>query len=125
MLRHNATEVLPCIQNVSLRPALLRRQMHRTPRTQLLTFADVLAQDFNKPEVGRRIILPCSYTMGDRFMQQLCLVSMAIVRPFGHPTLFITFTTNSNSKAIVDELLPGQTAVDQSHLVARVFHIQQ
>ena len=85
----------------------------------------LLAQDFDAQEVGRRIILPSSYTGGDRFMQQLYQDSMAIVRHFGRPTLFITFTANPKWKAIVDELLPGQTAVDRPDLVARVFHIQQ
>ena len=58
-------------------------------------------------------------------MQQLYQDSMAIVRHFGRPTLFITFTANPKWKAIVDELLPGHTAVDRPDLVARVFHIQQ
>ena len=58
-------------------------------------------------------------------MQQLYQDSMAIVRHFGRPTLFITFTANPKWKAIVDELLPGQTAVDRPDLVARVFHIKQ
>ena len=54
----------------------------------------LLAQDFDAQEVGRRIILPSSYTGGDPFMQQLYQDSMAIIRHFGRPTLFITFTAN-------------------------------
>ena len=57
--------------------------------------ADVLAQgDVNLGEVGRRIVLPSSYVGGDRFMQQLYQDSMALVRHFGKPSLFITFTAN-------------------------------
>ena len=41
VLRHNATEVEDCIQNVSLRPGRPRRQMPQMPRTQLIIFADV------------------------------------------------------------------------------------
>ena len=85
----------------------------------------LLAQDFNAQATGRRIILPSSYTGGDRYMQQLYQDSMAIVRHFGRPTLFITFTANPKWKEIVDELLPGQTAVDRPDLVARVFHLKQ
>ena len=40
-LRHNATEVEDCIQNVSLRPGRPRRRMPQMPRTQLIIFADV------------------------------------------------------------------------------------
>ena len=55
----------------------------------------LLAQDFDAQEVGRRIVLPSSYTGGDRFMQQLYQDSMAIVRHFGRPTRIITFTANA------------------------------
>ena len=58
-------------------------------------------------------------------MQQLYQDSMAIVRHFGHPTLFIIFTVNPKWKAVVDERLPGQTAIDRPDLVARVFYIKQ
>ena len=57
--------------------------------------ADIVrGKDFDRAKVGRFVILPSSYTGGDRFMQQLCQDSMAIVRHFGRPTLFITFTAN-------------------------------
>ena len=49
---------------------------------------------------------------------------MAIVRHFGRPTLFITFTANPKWKEIVDELLSGQNAVDRLDLVGRVFHLK-
>ena len=58
-------------------------------------------------------------------MQQLFQDSMAIVRHFGRPTLFITFTANPKWEEILQELLPGQSAVDQPDLVARVFHLKQ
>ena len=72
----------------------------------------LLAQDFVAQMVEQRIILPSSYTEGDRFMQQLYQDSMAILRHFGRPTLCITFTANPKWKAILDDLLPGQTAVN-------------
>jgi len=73
--------------------------------------------------IGKRTILPSSYTGGDRFMQQPFQDSMAIVRHFGSPTLFITFTANPKWEEILRELLPGQSAVDQPDIVARVFHL--
>ena len=41
--RRNATEVLTCIQNVSLCPGRYLHQMHRRLRTQLIIFADGIA----------------------------------------------------------------------------------
>ena len=58
-------------------------------------------------------------------MQQLFQDSMAIVRHFGRPTLFITFTANPKWEEITKALLPGQTAIDRPDLVARVFHLKQ
>ena len=48
----------------------------------------------NTEALGHCIILPSSFTGGDRFMQQLYQDSMAIVWHFGCPTLFITFIAN-------------------------------
>ena len=95
-------------------------------RTDLYNgLADILDQgDMNLSEVGRRVILPSSYVGGDRFMQQLYQDSMALVRRFGKPSLFITFTANPKWTEIQDELFPGQTAADRPDLVARVFHLK-
>ncbi|KAH8147156.1 uncharacterized protein LAJ45_08634 [Morchella importuna] len=82
-------------------------------------------EDFNPEQTGKRIILSRSYTGGDRFMLQLFQDSMAIVRQFGRPSLFVTFTANPKWEEITAEFLPGQTAVDRPDLVARVFHLKQ
>ena len=58
-------------------------------------------------------------------MQQLYQDSIAIVRHFERPTLFIIFTANPKWKKIVDALLPGQSAVDRPDLVAQVFDLKQ
>jgi hypothetical protein len=63
-------------------------------------------------------------------MQQLYQDSMAIVRHFGKPVLFITFTANPNWIEITRELLkdengiPMQTWRDRPDLVARVFQLK-
>jgi len=87
--------------------------------------ADVLQQgDVNPEQVGPRVVLPSSYVGGDRFMQLLFQDSMALVRHFGKPSLFITFTANPKWAEIHDEILSGQTAIDRPDLVARVFNIK-
>jgi hypothetical protein len=49
---------------------------------------------------------------------------MAIVRYFGRPTLFITFTANPKWPEITLHLDPGQTTADRPDLVTRVFHLK-
>ena len=74
--------------------------------------------------IGKKVVLPSSYVGGDRFMQQLYQDSIAIVRHFGKPSLFITFTANPKWVEITNELLPSQTAADRPDLVARVFNLK-
>ncbi|KAA6411530.1 MAG: hypothetical protein FRX48_04810 [Lasallia pustulata] len=50
---------------------------------------------------------------------------MAIVRHFGKPTLFVTFTVNPNWVEIQHELLPDQSVNDRPDLVARVFQLKK
>jgi hypothetical protein len=46
---------------------------------------------------------------------------MAMVRKFGKPDLFITFTCNPKWKEIKENLKKGQEPQDLPHLIARVF----
>lgn len=73
---------------------------------------------------GRRVILPASFHGGPRFMHHLYQNSMAIVRHFGRPTLFITMTANPRWPEILRELLPGQDAVDRPDITSRVFNLK-
>ena len=81
--------------------------------------ADVIQTgDVNLSRIEKRVVLPSSYVDGDRFMQQLYQDSIAIVRRFGKPSLFITFTANSKWAEIENDLLPDQPATDRPDLVA-------
>lgn len=44
--------------------------------------------------IGKRILLPSSFTGGARYMQQNYLDAMTLCKWFGHPDFFITFTCN-------------------------------
>ncbi|RKP15798.1 hypothetical protein ROZALSC1DRAFT_1977, partial [Rozella allomycis CSF55] len=81
---------------------------------------DVFANEFER--VGRRIVLPSSFTAGPRAMLQLYQDSMAIVREFGKPDLFITVTCNPSWPEIKDNLMLNQTEQDRPDIVARVFN---
>ena len=49
---------------------------------------------------------------------------MAIVRYFGKPSFFITFTANPRWPEITNNLLPGQQATDRPDLICRVFALK-
>lgn len=74
--------------------------------------------------VGKDYILPSSFTGSPRNYQQRYQDSMAIVRKFGKPDLFLTFTANKNWKEIQDQLKPGQTAEEVPDIVCRVFRLK-
>ena len=91
----------------------LRHHQANIPSDLYNGLADAMVRDeIDQSAIGKRTILPSSYTGGDRFMQQLFQDSMAIVRHFGRLTLLITFTANPKWEEIVQELLPGQSAID-------------
>ncbi|CAK9291252.1 unnamed protein product [Gordionus sp. m RMFG-2023] len=73
----------------------------------------ILEGDTNADNLGRRIILPSSFTGGPRHMHQLYQDAMAIVRCFGKPSLFITFTCNPKWIEIMLELFTHQTPNDR------------
>ena len=84
--------------------------------------ADAVAKgDTNANELGRNIILPSSYTNSPRQMFQLYQDAMTIVRKFGKPDLFITFTCNPLWDEITCSLLLNQKATDRPDLIVRVF----
>ncbi|XP_071725808.1 uncharacterized protein [Rutidosis leptorrhynchoides] len=75
--------------------------------------------------MGTRITLPSSYTGGPRYMRQNYLDAMAIVRAYGYPSLFITFTCNPNWPEILRYLAPlNLKPEDRPDISTRVFKIK-
>ncbi|GBL82366.1 hypothetical protein AVEN_252523-1 [Araneus ventricosus] len=74
---------------------------------------------------GGTLILPSSFIGSPREMQQNLQDVMSIVRDFGKPDLFLTFTCNPKWNEIKDNLFPGQKPHDRPNLVARVFDIMK
>ena len=86
----------------------------------------VLASDgqVDGSQLGKKIILPSSFTGGPRYQHQLYQDAMSIVWRFGKPDFFVTFTCNPRWQEITDALFPGQTAENQQDIVARVFKLK-
>jgi hypothetical protein len=81
--------------------------------------------DVDASLVGKRIILPDSFTGGPRYMFKNCQDAMGICKKFGYPDLFITVTCNSNWPEIHDFVEPKHLqASDRPDIVCRVFKMK-
>ena len=78
----------------------------------------------NSSHIGRRIIVPATTIGSTRYMQQRFQDSMALVRKFGKPDLFLTMTCNPKWPEITQLLEPHQKAQDRFDIVTRVFHVK-
>ncbi|GFW80473.1 helitron_like_N domain-containing protein [Trichonephila clavipes] len=72
------------------------------------------------PKLARGQVLPSSFIGSPRGMQQNFQDAISVVRDFGKPDLFLTFTCNPKWKEIKDNLFP-----DHPDLVARIFDIKK
>jgi hypothetical protein len=84
--------------------------------------ADAIANnDANIDNLGKLIVLPSSFIGGHRHMAQLYEDSMAIVRQYTKPDLFIAMTYNPKWEEIVNALKLRKIADDRPDLVTCVF----
>ncbi|GFV21567.1 helitron_like_N domain-containing protein [Trichonephila clavipes] len=74
---------------------------------------------------GVTLILPSSFMGSPRTIEQNFQDAMSVVRDFGKPDLFLTFTCNPKWKEIKDNLFPEQKPHDRPDLVARIFDIKK
>jgi hypothetical protein len=90
-------------------------------RAELYAGLQDAIHDGDADVAGVKVILPATFSGGPRFMVQHYQDAMAIVRTFGKPTFFLTFTCNASWEEITRELQPGQTAADRPDVTTRVF----
>ena len=76
--------------------------------------------------VGKRVLLPASFTGGRRYMVMNYQDAMAICRVYGSPDLFVTFTCNSKWQEIVESIRfeDGQQTSDRPDMIVRVFNMK-
>jgi hypothetical protein len=86
---------------------------------------DAMQQDgANTTNFGHMVVLLATFVGSPRHMNQLYQDSMAFVRKFGKPDLFITMTCNPNWPEILHELRLGEVANDRLDLTSRVFSMK-
>ena len=74
--------------------------------------------------VGRKVILPPTIYGSPRFYSEAFMDAMTIVRKFGKPDYFITFTTNPKWPEIQASLFLGEAPHDRPDLACRVFKLK-
>lgn len=83
--------------------------------------------DVDARSVGKRIVLPASFTRSPRYMQQNYQDCMEVCRKLGSPDLFIAFTCNSAWPEIKDlyAKIPNQSPDVRPDIICRVFKIKR
>ena len=71
------------------------------------------------------VVLPSSFTGGDRYMHQKFQDSIALIQKYGKPHFFLTMTCNPKWEEIKNALKPGQCAQDRPDICSRVFQLKK
>ncbi|XP_022042431.1 uncharacterized protein LOC110945101 [Helianthus annuus] len=82
--------------------------------------------DTERKDIGKRIILPCTFTGGPRYMYKHYQDALAICKVHGNPQYFITFTCNVKWPEIHRYItkFPILKSEDRPYVIARVFHMK-
>ena len=83
---------------------------------------DAMRANENVTEAGDRIILASSHTGSPRWYRSKFQDSMAIVRKFGKPHLFVTFTASGQWDETKECIYDGQDPVQRPDMVVRIFN---
>lgn len=121
LFQQNIVDAYTRIEKTRLQYYELNQKRFRIASYQgLLDHLENQAERLNVP-LGSLYILPSSFVGGMRYMRQAYQDAMAIVRKFGKPDLFITFTANPAWEEITSEL-NGQPYTNRPDICVRVFH---
>ncbi|POM75052.1 LOW QUALITY PROTEIN: Helitron helicase-like protein [Phytophthora palmivora] len=117
-------KVLPMLCGTNLAIVAANEEVAQRRSTATTRQSRDTGVDSTEPEaenIGRKVIIPPTFTGGPRYMYQRFLDAMTIVREKGAPNLFISMTCNPNWPEIKENLRPGEKASDRPNVVARVF----
>ena len=87
-------------------------------------FMDAVHENDDMKDIGTKIILPPSHAGSPRFYTEKFADAMAIVRHFGKPDYFITFTADASWPEITESLFPGESSHERPDVVTRVFEMK-
>ena len=87
-------------------------------------FKDALHQNDNMENIGERIILPGTHYCSPRWYQNCFQDGMALVRAFGKPHLFLTFTANAQWPEIEASIEKNEKSYDRPDVVNRILFMK-
>ncbi|XP_055352995.1 uncharacterized protein LOC129598933 [Paramacrobiotus metropolitanus] len=102
---------------------LNQKQLRAESYAGLLDHINTVAED-NNIAAGRVVVLPSTFIGSPRNMYQNYQDAMSIVRRYGKPDLFVTFTCNPRWKEIAGNLRNRESAGFRPDLIARVFKLK-
>ena len=79
----------------------------------------------NKVEASGAMVVPASFTGGQRWYDRYYQNAMALVRHFDKPTFFITMTLDVNCPEVQQHMMPGMTPYDRADILCRVFQLKK
>lgn len=82
--------------------------------------------DADAHDIGKRVVLPSSFTGGPRYMYKHYQDALAICRVYGNPQYFVTFTCNVKWPEISRYMssMPSVKVQDRPDIIARVFKMK-
>ncbi|XP_078740017.1 uncharacterized protein LOC144953327 [Lampetra fluviatilis] len=80
--------------------------------------------DADPTQIGRRVVLPATFTGSPRHMHKYAQDAMAYVRKYGRPDPFVTFTCNPKWEEIQRHLFQNQKPTHRHDVIARVFRLK-
>ena len=101
------------------------RQHQKDLRADLYSgVMDALHEGVDLSSVGKKVIIPTSFTSGPRFMQRNLQNALALLRKFGGCDIFLTFTANAHWREVEEALLPHQSPHDRPDIIAHIFKLK-
>ena len=88
---------------------------------------DAISANEDPSTVGNKVILAPTHTASPRWYQNKFQDAMAVVRKWGKPHLFITFTANGQWEETKESVRPGQDPKNRPDMVVRIFkcHLEE
>nr|CAD1817858.1 unnamed protein product [Ananas comosus var. bracteatus] len=125
LLQQYIVDAFTCIEEERLRWVRLNQLQLRCEVYEGLKDA-VVRGETTPSSIGKRIVLPSSFTGSPRYMIQNFQDAMAICRWVGHPDIFLTFTCNAKWQEIQQliQKTSGLKVEDRPDIIARVFKIK-
>ncbi|XP_035830146.1 uncharacterized protein LOC110887742 [Helianthus annuus] len=114
-----------CIEQNRLEYIQSHQDLFRTEYLQGIHDA-LIRGDTNCHDIGKRTVLPSSFTGGPRYMYKHYQDALAICRVHGNPQYFITFTCNVKWPELKRYLAetPHVKVQDRPDIIARIFRVK-